>query len=586
MASSPTVPGPAPAPSSPAPAPSTAPSLAALLSATWRWLAQHGRRALIAAGVGLVTAYVLNTLLLGVVLRRSQHLPGGPVVARSLQGGAGDVAGIGLGMGLYGLLALLISATVSYRLTVGRDRFRAELRELPTQLGLALRHDPTAALATLLTGAALAITSAAAIGPAITATVAAGLLLSARTPLGPLLASAATRALRPLHRRLLPRPTRSPPGSITVVLTTSATATALLLGTLLRTLFPATAIRLLVSLLLAAGLLLTAVLLRRARPNRPPTHPGPTPAAGPHHLPALSLLLAATLTTLAATSATAQTDLHPHDLNANEQRHPPQVAEDVVRRDDPFAAGAVASTTQVDHNHGAAVLATAPNDPDIEAFCDLVLLGFMEYLELSENAENLYGHIANLEASLPLAPPDVADHVRTTRDFFIGLADELERQDAWGSSGGRVRTEYNTADPDRWDRHVEAEDQIAGACRDRSSAPDGPPVGDPGEPLPDRTGPSAESDAAPVPGAQVPSPSGGLPPLTWPELIGLGLAAGLAGALGGGLGAGLGGALGGLGMPPQSPAGWPSDPWAGWALPQDQPYAPFDDGGGPGRCSL
>jgi hypothetical protein len=198
-------------------------ALALLLQGCGRWIRHSLPRTLLFGAVGFVVGWLCNVILLAVVYNGvGSAPPGGPALGPNNRAG---------GSVFWLLLPALISGLVSYRMQVGRERFRADIRGFPRSMVTLVRSEPSASTERLLWGFGGAMLVAALLAPALSGLFAMGALVLAGKLLRPVFGAAISGTYRATVARFAPT-RQHPPSEVALQVALLGSAIALLGGLL------------------------------------------------------------------------------------------------------------------------------------------------------------------------------------------------------------------------------------------------------------------------------------------------------------------------------------------------------------------
>ena len=181
----------------PMPSPSTGrmPDLKAIANQFPQWIKKNLPQTIISSVVAGVVGYVSNVWLMAVKYEGNQTPKGSPVTAKGnfFQGGL-----------FWALLSSVLMGVVSYRRSVGKERFWSDVRSLPTVIANLVRAEGKAGRIHLLWGAATAMVASIFVSPALGAVLALGFLVSAPSVIGSILSSLLFRVWSTVVRKVAP----------------------------------------------------------------------------------------------------------------------------------------------------------------------------------------------------------------------------------------------------------------------------------------------------------------------------------------------------------------------------------------------
>ncbi|HEX7166038.1 MAG TPA: hypothetical protein VF230_03560 [Acidimicrobiales bacterium] len=165
------------------------------------WVQKNVVATVVSAAISGVIGYVVNVWLMAVRYEGSVTPAGTPATSKD------NVVAGGL---FWALLPMLICSIVGYRRAVGRERFWRDVRGLPTALVALVRRDGARGRAHLLWGAAVALAAGLIVSPAVGAVLGVGLLVSAPSVLGQMVASLVGQVYQRILGRAAPATAGAP----------------------------------------------------------------------------------------------------------------------------------------------------------------------------------------------------------------------------------------------------------------------------------------------------------------------------------------------------------------------------------------
>lgn len=179
---------------------------------------------MVVAGVaGFGAGWLVNVFIMGRRYDGFRVPPGSPAT------GEGNVV---RGSIFYFLVSMIVTAVVAYRLNVGKERFWADVRELPGTLRKALKDDGDDTTVHLLVGFAGSMVIVIAVGQSISATLAVGVLLLFGRVLRPVVTMLLMTLWRMVAARIAPQH-QHPPATVAMLVGLIGSIGAFVLGWLI-----------------------------------------------------------------------------------------------------------------------------------------------------------------------------------------------------------------------------------------------------------------------------------------------------------------------------------------------------------------
>ncbi len=179
-------------------------------------LAKRAHITLLSAAIGFGIGWLLNVWVMG------RQYDGFRVPNGAAATGEGNLIA---GSIFYLVASALITAVITYRLTVGKDRFWAEARDLPNAIKRAFDQDGDQTLFHVLVGFSGSMLIAILVGPSIAGILAAGVLLLFAPVLRPVVVGSLMTVWRHTIAKVAPKFAR-PPGPIAMLVGVSGTSMA------------------------------------------------------------------------------------------------------------------------------------------------------------------------------------------------------------------------------------------------------------------------------------------------------------------------------------------------------------------------
>jgi hypothetical protein len=159
------------------------------------WVKKNIVATIVTAVISGAVAYVINIWLMAVRYEGSATPSGAPATSE------GNFLAGGL---FWAMLPMVVCSVVSYRRSVGRERFWQDVRGLPTTLVGLFRHDGAQGRVHLLWGSAIALAASVIVSPAAGAVLGVGLLLAAPSIVGQMVSSLVSQVWHQVSRRVSP----------------------------------------------------------------------------------------------------------------------------------------------------------------------------------------------------------------------------------------------------------------------------------------------------------------------------------------------------------------------------------------------